>query len=1451
MQRRLPLIVLAVSVACAMLAPSTAIAAPKTFLPAGTGTWSNPANWSDDAVPDVTDEVTIGAGSTVVLDMPSPQFASVTINGTLRVATSGSTPLSTSPITLGAGASFVVAADRTFGVSGNVTVGAGATITVENVSSRLNLQGGGRTLLLDGDAAIDGSGIVKTVTAGRDIDLATHELAIATGTTLETSGAAFTGTGSVVGSGTIMLAGNAFKTGSATTFGAGTTTRLTGATSLLGSAQVVVAGTIDLNGQTLGTSAPVSPSLTVAGTLKGGGTIALAIPVTITGTGRIVVPDAASTLTLNGTVTFAAGGDAAFDLEPATATSTIQFAGGLAQPLDVDRDVQVGGAGSVVVGAREVRLGTRTLDVTTSAKLTVAGGWLTEAGTLAGGGAITVSGSVFGDGSDTTIAAGATVTLGDVTRLVGDAHLAVDGTLALAGRTLDTAAPNDPRLEIDGTLVGPGAVAQAIDTTVHATGQVSVPGASAVLTMNGPVTLAGGADAVPAISVPESTSRVQFVGGAAQLVTVAGDVAFTGLGEVVVSGRELRLDDASVTLDDEFDLTLLLGGKLVDMDGGARVDGGRLALSGTPFGSSGTYVVGPGTHAVSSGIDLGGDANVTIDGHLDLANASRIGIAGVPAHTGVLTVGATGTIRVPVGSADIDARLDVRGTVGVVGASTLTLHATGSTIAGGATFATGTAASHISLTGQVVTANGDFAATGAGRLSVSHPSSAPGHGLVLGEHAVTVATATTLLLTGNGSLEGGGAVVGTGAVELNGIAVGGTGTYTFGPDVDVVVGSGGARFPSDAESRVVVAGTLDLNGAVFGPSTGASAARLVIDGALTNTRTDLPSGVDATAIINGTVKPAADADITFTNGLDASTFHDHVLRSGTWHLEGDSVVRLDGTSENVAAIDGAAVTLAGTAAIRRNGGTDRLAAGVDVTGGGRLTIAASRAWPSASIEAREDGLLVVADGAALDADVTVGPDGVVGGSGTIHGTLTGNGGAIRPGFDGVDDEVGRLTVDGDAALGAAELAVEVDPADVSDALDVTGELDLDEDSTVRLVTSGTVDPSYAFSASVIEFGTLADADDPTVHQLGALLVAPKEFVVRIDDDSVDAAVTERAAPTPPAASTSTPGAGTPTAATGVTLTLLGAADQAAGTGLSHYLVAWDQAPTTSAAGGTPTTGLPASVASPALGNGAWYAHVAAVDAAGNVSATHHMGPFVLDTVAPATPAIGGASSGSTTDTSANLTLSGEAGATFRCSLDGAAFAACASPHALNGLGLGTHTFRASAVDAAGNVSAAASVVWTVVAPAVADPTPNPPTPPVVPAVPVPPVKPAAGNIVFSGAAPRFAALGKAGIVKVRLPVGEARLKVTLQLQVNKAQAKALGLKLPRGRSTLVIGTGTVVSKKPGRLIVSVKLTAPAKAAFKRLSARTSRLKSAKVTLRVTLARGKVTSVVNKPLAFKK
>ncbi|HEV8688024.1 MAG TPA: hypothetical protein VGQ84_12170, partial [Gaiellaceae bacterium] len=116
-----------------------------------------------------------------------------------------------------------------------------------------------------------------------------------------------------------------------------------------------------------------------------------------------------------------------------------------------------------------------------------------------------------------------------------------------------------------------------------------------------------------------------------------------------------------------------------------------------------------------------------------------------------------------------------------------------------------------------------------------------------------------------------------------------------------------------------------------------------------------------------------------------------------------------------------------------------------------------------------------------------------------------------------------------------------------------------------------------------------------------------------------------------------------------------------------------------------------------LADGSHSFQVRATDAAGNVDPTPARASWTIDTTPPDTTITAGPS-GIVLSSSASFDFSAsEAGATFACSLDGAAFSACSSPQSYGGLALGPHTFEVRAADAVGNTDAtAASRSWTVV-----------------------------------------------------------------------------------------------------------------------------------------------------------
>jgi Bacterial Ig-like domain len=93
----------------------------------------------------------------------------------------------------------------------------------------------------------------------------------------------------------------------------------------------------------------------------------------------------------------------------------------------------------------------------------------------------------------------------------------------------------------------------------------------------------------------------------------------------------------------------------------------------------------------------------------------------------------------------------------------------------------------------------------------------------------------------------------------------------------------------------------------------------------------------------------------------------------------------------------------------------------------------------------------------------------------------------------------------------------------------------------------------------------------------------------------------------------------------------------------------------------------------------------------------------VDGTPPPAPTITSKPSDPSNSASASFSFSdSEAEVTFRCALDGGTASACTSPKAYSGLTEGAHAFSVTAVDAAGNASAATPYSWTI------DVTPPPP-----------------------------------------------------------------------------------------------------------------------------------------------
>jgi PKD repeat protein len=128
-----------------------------------------------------------------------------------------------------------------------------------------------------------------------------------------------------------------------------------------------------------------------------------------------------------------------------------------------------------------------------------------------------------------------------------------------------------------------------------------------------------------------------------------------------------------------------------------------------------------------------------------------------------------------------------------------------------------------------------------------------------------------------------------------------------------------------------------------------------------------------------------------------------------------------------------------------------------------------------------------------------------------------------------------------------------------------------------------------------------------------------------------------------------------------------------------------------------------AVTVPAATRDGAYALIACADARRGVRESREYGNcriarprVVIDSAAPAAPAVGERPDAATNRTTVRIAFSHpERGVTFACRLDGGAEQPCTSPYEAAGLAEGGHRFEVWAIDAAGNRGPAAVVEWTV------------------------------------------------------------------------------------------------------------------------------------------------------------
>jgi hypothetical protein len=156
------------------------------------------------------------------------------------------------------------------------------------------------------------------------------------------------------------------------------------------------------------------------------------------------------------------------------------------------------------------------------------------------------------------------------------------------------------------------------------------------------------------------------------------------------------------------------------------------------------------------------------------------------------------------------------------------------------------------------------------------------------------------------------------------------------------------------------------------------------------------------------------------------------------------------------------------------------------------------------------------------------------------------------------------------------------------------------------------------------------------------------------------------------------------------------ADALSGMGSITYLYCLGGACTPSTPIGSSSSGPSYAVTwSSQPADGTYQVVARAVDVAGNTLESAKR-TVAIDNTAPNTTVTSGPANPTNATTATFGFTSSEAGSTFECRLDGAAFSSCTSPRSYSGLAAGSHTFEVRATDPVGNTDATPAVsTWTI------------------------------------------------------------------------------------------------------------------------------------------------------------
>ncbi|WP_277372960.1 Ig-like domain-containing protein [Pseudomonas sp. AA-38] len=647
------------------------------------------------------------------------------------------------------------------------------------------------------------------------------------------------------------------------------------------------------------------------------------------GAGNLTLSGAANSF--SGATNIAAGTLTVANGNAIADNSSVSIAAGATLALNSNETIgNLSGAGAINLGSSTLTT-TQTADTTFSGNISGNGG-LSISQTGSASHALTLSGSNSYSGSTTLLNYGwlkldgdASVSSNSAVRVNGNSVLTL-----LSDQTIGSLASNNANASIQ---LGSHTLTSGGDNTSTSVSGIISGSGSLIKQGNGVLTLAGSNSYSGTTTVSAGTLSIAGDGnlGTGGLTLAGSTLAITGAttidNAIALTGNSTIDNSNAVTISGAisgaYDLTKTGVGTLTlsanNSYGATFVNAGTLSVSsdgnlgsGTVNLAAGTTLALTGAATIDNAIVLGGNATVTAAANATLSGVVSGAYTLTKAGASTLTLSGTntyGATTVSAGTLSVasDANLG-NGTLTLAAGSTLaTSNATtidnAIALSGNATVNTG---ADTTLSG-VISGGNNLTKTGAATLTLSGSNSYNGSTNVnagtlsvagdgnLGAGSLNLANGTTLLITGNTTIDN--ALALTGVATINAGAAATLSGVISGSGGLTKTGSGSLSLSAsntNTGSTTVSAGTLLVDGSTSSATTVANGATLAGGGTLggdvtvQNGGTLSPgNGGAGTLTVNGNLTLDAGSTLALDiNGTSAGTGYDQIVVNGNVDVSG-------------------------------------------------------------------------------------------------------------------------------------------------------------------------------------------------------------------------------------------------------------------------------------------------------------------------------------------------------------------------------------------------------------------------------------------------------------------------------------------------------------------------------------------------------------------------------------